>query len=105
MIKGWAILVSDRTQEMLPIKTAAAAAVALAAMTATAHAEDSSRWFVHLGPAYVDPIEHATVSLGGATVPGGDVAIKGRLTVEGEIGYYVTRNIAVAAAAGFPPTF
>ena len=90
---------------MLPIKTVACAAVALGMMTATAHAEDASRWFVHVGPAYVDPIEHGTVSLGGAVVPGGDVAISGRWTVEGEVGYFVTRNIAIAAAAGFPPTF
>jgi outer membrane protein len=90
---------------MLPIKTAACAAVALGAMAATAHAEDAGKWFVHLGPAYVDPIERGTIYAGGALYPGADVAISGRATVEGEIGYYVTRHIALAAAGGFPPTF
>jgi len=90
---------------MLHIKTAACAAVALGAATASAHAEDAGRWFVHLGPAYVDPAETASITMGGQPVAGGDVAIDGRWSVEGEVGYFVTRNIAVTLAGGYPPTF
>jgi outer membrane protein len=89
---------------MPSIKTAAVAALALAGATA-AHAEDASKWFVHLGPAYVDPHEKGTVYVGGQLYPGAGVSLPGKWTVEGEVGYFITKHIALAAAAGYPPTF
>jgi outer membrane protein len=85
---------------------AAVAALALASMAGAANAQESnSRWFAHVGPAYVEPAESAKVTLAGSPVPGGDVSIDGRWTVEGEVGYFVRPNIAIAFAAGAPPTF
>jgi outer membrane protein len=51
------------------------------------------------------PAESAKLTLMGAPVPGGDVSIDSRWTVEGEVGRYITPNVAVAIAGGFPPTF
>jgi outer membrane protein len=90
---------------MSSMKRAALAALALAAVATTARAEDASRWFAHLGPAQVAPHESAKMTAGGAAVPGGTVSIPSEWTVEGELGYFVTPNIAIAVAVGVPPTF
>jgi len=84
---------------------AAAAALLFASAAGAAHAEDASKWFVHLGPAIVAPSESATLTAGGAPVAGANVSIKSRWTFEGEVGRYLTPNIAVAVAAGAPPKF
>jgi outer membrane protein len=90
---------------MTSMKSAALAALIFTAAGAQAHAQDASRWTVHLGPAVVSPQESASVRAGGALVPGGDVSIAGRWTVEGELQYAVSRNFSLALAAGYPPTF
>lgn len=90
---------------MTPFKTAALAALVLAATGAQAHADDASRWTVHVGAADVIPQESASVRAGGALVPGGGVSIADRWTIEGEAQYAVTRNFSIALAAGYPPTF
>jgi outer membrane protein len=90
---------------MYSIKAAAMAAVLGTAFVAPAHAETMDRWFVHAGPAFVQPVEKTTMEAGGAPVPGADVKIKGRWTVEGEVGYFLTPHVAVGFAAGLPPTF
>lgn len=90
---------------MASIKTAAAAALAMASLAGAANAQEASRWFVHLGPAYVDPVESASMTAGGAPVAGADVSIDGRWTLEGEVGYFLTPNVALAVAAGLPPKF
>jgi outer membrane protein len=84
---------------------AALSALALASVAGAANAQEASRWFVHVGPAYVEPAESAKMTAGGSPVPGADVSIDGRWTVAGELGYFVTRNISVSLAAGAPPTF
>lgn len=84
---------------------AALAALALASVAGAANAQEASRWFVHVGPAYVEPSESAKVTLAGNPVPGGDVSIDGRWTVAGEVGYFVRPHLAIALAAGAPPTF
>jgi outer membrane protein len=53
----------------------------------------------------VAPDEDATMTAGGGPVPGANVSIGSEWTVAGEVGYFVTPNIAIAVAAGFPPTF
>lgn len=90
---------------MYSLKAAAMAAVLGMAVVAPAHAETTDRWFVHAGPAFVHPVEKTSMEAGGASVPGADVQIKGRWTVEGELGYYVTPHVAVAFAGGLPPNF
>jgi outer membrane protein len=90
---------------MSSLKSSALGAFALVVCGSAAHAEDASRWFVHAGPALVAPDEKAKITAGGAPVPGGSVSIDSRWTVEGEVGYYVTPNIAIAVAGGAPPKF
>lgn len=86
-------------------KLAVLAALTVAGLGSTAHAQTTDRWFAHLGPALVAPDESASMTAGGSPVAGANVSIDSRWTVAGELGYYVTPNIAVAVAAGFPPTF
>lgn len=81
------------------------AATLLAAAASGAQAQEASRWFVHFGPAQVAPHEKATMTAGGSPVPGADVSIANRWTAEGEVGYFLTKNVAIAAAGGFPPKF
>lgn len=83
----------------------AALAMTCASVATAAHAEDATRWFAHFGPAVVMPDESAEMSAGGQPVPGANVSIDSRWTVEGEVGRYVTKNVAVAIAGGYPPTF
>jgi outer membrane protein len=94
-----------RGSVMTSMKLAIGAALGALAIAAPAQAQEASRWFVHLGPALVSPDESATMTAGGQPLPGANVSIDSRWTVEGEIGYFITPNIAVAVAAGFPPTF
>ncbi|HEY8614809.1 OmpW/AlkL family protein [Phenylobacterium sp.] len=90
---------------MASFKIAAAAALAAATFAGAAQAQDAGRWFVHAGPAFVEPAESADMTAGGQPVPGADVSIDGRWTAEVEVGYFLTPNIALAAAGGFPPKF
>lgn len=90
---------------MRSIQVAVLAALASASMATAASAQDASRWIVHAGPAFVDPDESALMTAGGAPVPGANVKIKGKWTVEGELTYLVTPHIGLAVAAGAPPTF
>lgn len=89
---------------MTSLKLAAAAAV-LALAATSAHADDASRWTVHIGAADVAPQESAKVSAAGAVVPGGNVSMSDEWTVEAELGYALTRNFSIAVATGYPPTF
>jgi outer membrane protein len=89
---------------MLTLKTLTLAGLAALCVTTAAKAQDTSRWFLHVGPADVILAPKATVTAGGAAVPGAAVSVPDEWTVEGEIGYYVTPSIAVAFAGGYPPT-
>jgi outer membrane protein len=89
---------------MTSFKIAAAAAV-LALAATSAHADDASRWTVHIGAADVAPQESGKVSAAGATVPGGNVSMSNGWTAEVELGYALTRNFSLAFATGYPPTF
>jgi outer membrane protein len=89
---------------MPSIKVAALTALAIC-IASPASAQEAGRWFAHLGPAMLALDESARMTAGGAPVPGATVTIDDRWTVEGELGYFVTPNIAISAAAGFPPRF
>ena len=90
---------------MASMKIAATAALAAASLAGAANAQEASRWFVHVGPAFVEPDESADMTAGGAPVPGASVSIDGEWTAEVEVGYFLTPNVAIAAAGGFPPKF
>lgn len=82
----------------------AAMALGLTAIAGGAQAQDADRWFFHVGPAALILDEKAEeVRLGGAVVPGANVKIDPQYTVEAEIGYFLTENVAVAFAGGAPP--
>ncbi|THD81316.1 MAG: OmpW family protein [Phenylobacterium sp.] len=83
--------------------TAVLAAGILCGATA-AHAQDSDRWFVKAGPAMVTQDENATFTMGGAPVPGANVKINPTYTLEAQLGYFVTNNVAIAFTGGLPPT-
>lgn len=90
---------------MPSMKLTVLAALAAAAVATSAQAQEAGDWIVHLGPALVDPDESASLTAGGAPVPGGNVKIDAEWSVEGEVSYFLTPNIAISAAAGFPPEF
>ena len=81
----------------------AAAALTFTATAASAQADPA--WFVRLGPALVDLDEDATMTAGGAPVPGATVSVDAEWTAAVEIGRFVTPDIAVSFTGGFPPTF
>ena len=85
--------------------SALVAAAALALTATAASAQVDPRWFVRVGPALVDLDEEATMTAGGAPVPGANISVESELTVAVEVGYFVTPNIAVSFTGGFPPTF
>lgn len=61
-------------------------------------------FFVKGGIAHVGFSESASVSFGGATVPGGDASVQDNWSLSVEVGYFVTPDISLAFAAGLPPT-
>jgi outer membrane protein len=90
---------------MTSLKTLTLAGAAALGLATAANAQDASRWFVHVGPADVIIQPKASLTAGGQPVPGAAVSIPSEWTVEGEIGYYLNRNVAVAFAGGYPPVF
>jgi outer membrane protein len=92
---------------MTSLRIAAAAAV-LALAASSAHADDTSdasRWTVHIGPAEVISQASGKVSAAGFPVPGANVSLGDEASLEAEVGYALTRNLSIAVATGFPPTF
>jgi len=81
----------------------AAATLTSAATAASAQVEPS--WYLHVGAALVTVDERAELEAGGVLVPGADVSIDSEATVSFEIGRFITPNVAVAFAGGFPPNF
>jgi len=88
---------------MLSLKTLPLAGIAALCLATAAHAQDSSRWFVHVGPADMILAPKVTLTAGGAAVPGAAVSVPNAWTIEGELGYFISPNIAAAFAAGYPP--
>jgi outer membrane protein len=92
---------------MTTLKTLTLAGIAALGLATAAHAQqiqDPSRWFVHVGPADVILQPNTSLTAGGQAVPGAAVKIPSEWTVEGEIGYFLNKNFAVAFAGGYPPT-
>lgn len=89
---------------MLSLNSLILAGITALSLTTAASAQDTSRWFVHAGPAEVMLDTKVKMTAGGQTVPGAAVSIAPQWTVEGEVGYFLTPNVAVAFAGGYPPT-
>ncbi|HEX3699625.1 MAG TPA: OmpW family outer membrane protein [Phenylobacterium sp.] len=89
---------------MAKSKIAALLVASVACGATAAHAQDSDRWFVKAGPAMVTQDENATFTMGGAPVPGANIKINPTYTIEAQVGYFVTNNVAIAFTGGLPPT-
>ncbi len=61
-------------------------------------------WFARVGLGGFIFDSSATVTVNGATVPGGTARATNNLTAVVELGYFVTRNISVQFTGGIPPT-
>ena len=89
---------------MLTVNRLAIAAAAALGLATAAHGQDTTRWFVHAGPAEVALETKASMTAGGQPVPGAAVSVPNQWTAEVEVGYFATPNIAIALAGGLPPT-
>lgn len=63
-----------------------------------------SRFYVDAGVADLIQNEGATIKEEGVTIPGATVSIKSQAAVQFDLGYFITRNIAISATGGVPPT-
>jgi outer membrane protein len=68
-----------------------------------AHAEDSP-WSIRVGPAMVAFDASAKVDVGGANVPGANVAVKDNTALAFDIGYALDDRWTIRTAFGVPPT-
>ena len=64
---------------------------------------EESRWFARLG--VVGAIYHsgATISTGGAVIPGASAVVSNNVSVTFDIGWDITRNISAQLMLGIPP--
>lgn len=69
----------------------------------TAKAEDD-KWRIRVGPAQVLYDESASLGVGGAPLPGGNVSIKDNTTLLVEFGYRFTPEWSAGLTIGYPPT-
>ncbi|HEY7645718.1 MAG TPA: OmpW family outer membrane protein [Hyphomicrobiales bacterium] len=82
---------------------AVACVAGLLAMTSAARAQDDD-FFIKFGPAELIPHESASISLGGAHLPGASISIENHFTASVEIGYQLTPDFSVSFTGGLPPT-
>jgi outer membrane protein len=65
--------------------------------------EPFRRFYLHIGPAGLIYSEGAKMRAGGTPIPGADIRVPNSLTAAAEIGYFLTPNIAIGLAGGYPP--
>ena len=81
------------------------AAIALGLLAAPAQAQivDDDDWFVQVGVSQLSLADKIELRAGGTLVPGADIKTKTHYTPSISVGYFVGRNVAVAATVGLPP--
>lgn len=85
-------------------KATTAAILAAAVFAAqTAKAEDE-KWRIRVGPAQVFYDESASLGVGGAPLPGGNISIENNTTLLVEFGYRFTPEWSLGLTIGYPPT-
>lgn len=70
-------------------------------MCGSAHAQ--SAWWLRAGVATIQFDESATVSIGGAQVPGAGLSVKNNTTAGFELGYDLNDRLAIGFTFGVPP--
>jgi outer membrane protein len=60
-------------------------------------------FYVHVGPAGLIMDEGASLKVAGQKQLGATIAIKSQVTSSVELGYFVTRNVAISFTGGIPP--
>jgi outer membrane protein len=83
------------------VTTAILAVAVLGAQTAKA---EEDKWRIRVGPAQVLFDESASLGVGGAPLPGGNVSIKNNTTLLAELGYRLTPEWSAGLTIGYPPT-
>ncbi len=80
-------------------------AIGLACMPSFAgeEAPGPGRWFVRLGAVAVFYDSSATIVANGAPLPGASVTVSNNETITFDVGYDLTRHVAVTLLAGAPP--
>lgn len=87
------------------MKKSIAGALALGlAAAGSATAEPRLGWYIQAGPAGVGFNEGASISAGGATIPGASAMLKDNVTLGIGIGYRFSDPWSVIAILGAPPT-
>ena len=71
---------------------------------AAGSAQAQDNWWVRVGPAAVSFSESATISIGGATVPGATVKAQNNTTLALELGYKLSPAWSMGLTIGVPPT-
>lgn len=75
----------------------------LSAASSMAHADSDSKWWVRLGPGYIDFDEDVTLKAFGNEIPGAHAEMKDNTTFLTEIGYRLSRDWSVGLTLGYPP--
>ncbi|EIZ79651.1 hypothetical protein WSK_1731 [Novosphingobium sp. Rr 2-17] len=82
-----------------------AAVTGMAASTAEAQTADRpERFYIRVGPGFVDFDEDAKVKIAGQPLAGANGTLSDNVTAGVELGYFITPDISVAATVGVPPT-
>lgn len=75
------------------------------AIMSTSHAlADDTGFYVRTGPAVLILSEGATMTAGGALVPGATIHVDSHVTGTLEVGYSFTPNLSIGFTGGFPPS-
>lgn len=90
-------------QQTHSARLAMAVLLPLLGTLSNAHAEDSP-WSIRVGPAMVAFDASAKVDVGGANVPGANVAVKDNTALAFDIGYALDDRWTIRTAFGAPPT-
>jgi outer membrane protein len=91
-------------QTAIGAKVATAAILAAAVLGAQTAKAEEDKWRIRVGPAQVYFDESASLGVGGAPLPGGNISIKNNTTLLAEFGYRFTPECSAGLTIGYPPT-
>lgn len=77
--------------------------ILLSANSSMTHADTDSKWWVRLGPGYIDFDEDITLKASGNKIPGAYAEMKDNATFLTEFGYRLNQDWSVGLTLGYPP--